>query len=113
MGNSNSLLVGWPQAAPCFAGLRQCPHVTAPLPEVTLISTAANAAGKSFILGSKKQTFALPAKPENSRREWRHLKIAHVAHKTGGGQVALRPCLTAPAGIGFSLAAGSRLAGLE
>jgi len=88
MCNSNSLLVGWPQVAPCFDGLRQWPRITAPLPEVTLISTAANAAGKSFILCSKKQAFALPTKPGNSRREWRHLKIVNVAHKTGGGQAS-------------------------
>jgi len=45
-------LVGWVAAGrSCCDGLRPwlC-IVTAPLPEITLISTAANAAGKSFIL---------------------------------------------------------------
>jgi len=49
MCNSNSLLLGWPQVAPYCDGLRQwlC-IVTAPLPKVALINTAANAAGKSL-----------------------------------------------------------------
>jgi len=38
-----SLAEVWPQVAPCFDRLRQWSRITAPLPEITLISTAANA----------------------------------------------------------------------
>jgi hypothetical protein len=38
-----SLAEVWPQVAPCFDRLHQWSRITAPLPEITFISTAANA----------------------------------------------------------------------